>query len=59
MKTAALAAVFAFMLISYALVSTQDHDDAVQTRSLYCDMVAEWHKTGGEYGWPPYEGECK
>jgi hypothetical protein len=32
-------------------------DKTVQTEhSHYCDMVAEWDASNGEWGWPPYKG---
>ena len=49
-----LAMTFALVLF----VSNEDFKDAQEARSLYCEMVAAWHSSGGEYGWPPFEGEC-
>ena len=27
-------------------------------RQNYCDRVQDWKDSGGEYGWPPFDGEC-
>jgi len=26
------------------------------SHQIYCDMVAEWDASNGEWGWPPYQG---
>lgn len=47
------------MFLAFAVLSHMDYSDAVQQESLYCEMVAAWHESKGEFGWPPYNGECK
>ena len=59
MKTAAATIVLAMFFALMILVSNEDFKDAHQAQSLYCEMVAAWHQSGGEYGWPPFEGECE
>ena len=49
----------ALLFIAFAVLSHMDYNDAVQQESLYCEMVAAWHESNGEFGWPPYNGECK
>jgi len=49
-----LAMFFALMI----LVSNEDFKDSQQAQSLYCEMVSAWQQSGGEFGWPPFEGEC-
>jgi len=58
MKTAAAVLVLAMFFALVLFVSNEDYKDAVQAQSLYCEMVQAWHSSGGEYGWPPFEGEC-
>jgi len=58
MKTAAAVLVLAMFFAFVLFVSNEDYKDAVQAQSLYCEMVQAWHSSGGEYGWPPFEGEC-
>ena len=49
----------ALVFISVILLSNEDYKDAVQAQSLYCEMVQAWKQSGGEYGWPPFNGECE
>ena len=58
MKTAAAVMALAMFFALVLFVSNEDFKDAQQARSLYCEMVDAWHQSGGEYGWPPFEGEC-
>ena len=58
MKTAAAVMALAMFFALVLFVSNEDFKDAQQARSLYCEMVDAWHTSGGEYGWPPFEGEC-
>ena len=52
---AAIAVVFA----SVILLSNEDYKDAVEAQSHYCEMVQAWKQSGGQYGWPPFNGECE
>ena len=58
MKAAAAVIVLAMFFALVLFVSNEDFKDAQQARSLYCEMVAAWHASNGEFGWPPFEGEC-
>jgi len=49
------AALFLGML---SIVGNMEAEDKRQERERYCQMVDMHHETGGEYGWPPYNGEC-
>ena len=51
----AMAAVFVCVI----LLSNEDYKDAVEAQSHYCQMVAAWHDSKGQYGWPPFNGECQ
>ncbi len=30
-----------------------------ENRDLYCEMIEIHEETGGDYGWPPFDGECE
>ena len=48
------------MLFSAVLVvNSLDKRSEANERDLYCEMVAEYKASNGEYGWPAYKGECK
>ena len=47
------------LLALYGLVGNGDVRDEQAQRDRYCDMVELWGQTGGEAGWPPYNGKCK
>jgi len=49
----------AAFFVAMGIVGTMDKQDAEAERERYCEMVQMHHDTGGEYGWPPYKGECK
>ena len=40
-------------------VTSGDQSEAERQAALYCEMVEIWDQTDGEYGWPPYKGECE
>jgi len=40
-------------------VTAPDQSEAERQAEQYCEMVRVWHETAGEYGWPPYDGECE
>ena len=46
-------------LIAGLYVTGGDQSEAERHAELYCEMVDIWHETAGEYGWPPYKGECE
>jgi len=50
------AVLFLFML---SWVGNMEAEDRAAQRAHYCEMVQMHHDTGGEYGWPPYKGECE
>ena len=49
----------ALVFVSVILLSNEDYKDAVEAQSHYCEMVQAWHDSRGEYGWPPFNGECE
>jgi hypothetical protein len=52
----ALAVVVALISI-WAVAGLGDYEEAVRHQQQYCEMVEIYHESGGEYGWPPYQGE--
>jgi len=50
------AALFLAMLSS---VGNMEAEDRKQERERYCEMLDIWNETNGEYGWPPYKGDCE
>ena len=47
------------VFVSIIVMSNEDYKDAVEAQSHYCQMVAAWHDSKGQYGWPPFNGECR
>lgn len=48
-----------FLLSAVVIVSTLDKRSEQNQASLYCEMVAEYKASNGEYGWPAYKGEMQ
>jgi len=48
----------AAILAALGLVGNADRHEAERQAEQYCDMVEIYHETGGDAGWPPYNGEC-
>jgi len=44
-----------------AMVGNMQAQDRKAELENYCEMVAIWDESNGEYGWPPYDGreECQ
>ena len=47
------------LLALYGLVVNGDVQDEQAQRDRYCDMIELWAETGGDAGWPPYNGNCE
>jgi len=45
-------------LVAWGMLGKYDNLEAQKQRDTYCEMVEIHNETGGEYGWPPYDGEC-
>jgi hypothetical protein len=41
-----------------SIVGNMEAEDKKAERQHYCEMLDIWNETGGEYGWPPYKGDC-
>jgi len=42
-----------------SIVGNMNAEDKRQERERYCQMLELWNETDGQYGWPPYKGECE
>lgn len=51
--------VLGWVMLVYGVERTMNDDLAQAKNEHYCDMVAIWHITDGDLGWPPYNGECQ
>ena len=49
----------ALFLAMLSIVGNMEAEDRKQERERYCEMLDIWNETDGEYGWPPYKGECE
>lgn len=43
--------VLLILVIAYLFLDSAEYDP-------YCDMVSIWEETNGNFGWPPFRGEC-
>jgi len=46
-------------IVALALIGNIEREDQIAERQHYCEMVDLHRESGGEYGWPPYKGECE
>ena len=49
----------ALFLAMLSIVGNMNAEDKRQERERYCQMLELWNDTDGEYGWPPYKGDCE
>jgi len=49
----------ALFLAMLSIVGNMNAEDKRQERERYCQMLELWNETDGEYGWPPYKGDCE
>lgn len=47
----------AAVLLVFGLVGNADHDQPLLEQRHYCEMVALFVATQGEFGWPAYREE--
>jgi len=51
------------VILCLAILANDDYEEAVAQRDMYCDMVDQFRKSDGRYGWPDYRGtyekQCK
>lgn len=59
MRLLIYAAAAILFVSTMSIIGNMEKADAEAERELYCEMVETYHETGGEYGWPPYKGECE
>jgi len=46
------------LFLAYGLAGNADMQEQERQAERYCQMVDLWAETGGDAGWPPYDGEC-
>jgi len=46
-------------ILAYGLIGTADMQEQERQAEQYCEMVEIWAETGGDAGWPPYNGKCE
>lgn len=44
------------LLVVVAGLFPEGPNEPELSHQMYCSMVAEWDKSKGEWGWPPYQG---
>jgi len=49
----------ALFLAMLSIVGNMNAEDKRQERERYCQMLELWNETDGQYGWPPYKGDCE
>lgn len=50
--------IIAVFVLCLALVLTGKPEQQAEYNH-YCEMVEIYKDSGGEYGWPPFRGECE
>lgn len=40
------------------LIHSNDMAEQEIQRDHYCERVQDYKESNGQYGWPPYKGEC-
>ena len=48
----------AVFIAVYLIAGNHDLHDLQSQDAGYCELVDIWHQTGGDFGVPPYRGEC-
>ena len=56
MSDLGISVVCAIMALCAVVVMSSDYEDHKQMDAHYCDMVKLYKNSGGENGWPDYEG---
>lgn len=49
------------IIIAMGIAGQADYEEEQRQVEQYCEMVVMWKESGGEKGWPAYDGEevCK
>lgn len=45
------------IVIAMGIVGASDYEEEQRQTVQYCEMVRLWKQTGGQAGWPAYDGE--
>lgn len=57
MRLRYLIGAIALLIIGLSWADSEQAEEEAQ-RALYCEMVQINKDSGGQYGWPAYDGEC-
>lgn len=58
--TAPIAVLAALILLVVGIgLSVGGESEEQLQRDHYCEMVEIYEQTGGEFGWPAFDGECE
>ena len=52
LPTALFVTIVAMIILVSMIEESQEHSSQ---QSMYCEMVATYHETKGNYGWPDYQ----
>jgi len=52
---------FTAIIVAMGIAGHMDVEEEERQQEQYCEMVKLWKESGGEKGWPAYNGEeqCK
>lgn len=45
------------LIVAMGIVGQSDYEEEQQQVKQYCEMVNLWKQSGGQSGWPAYDGE--
>ena len=54
---AAAVLLWVLAVIALGFAGSTDLQEAERQQAERCQMVAQWHESNGQYGWPPTGGE--
>ena len=46
-----------FLIIAFGIAGQADYEEERRQAEQYCEMVQLWKQSGGQAGWPAYDGE--
>lgn len=47
----------AWIIAAMGIAGQLDYEEEQRQTAQYCEMVATWKESGGQAGWPAYDGE--
>jgi hypothetical protein len=58
MRPSYLVGAIVLLIIGLSCAGSEQAEEEAQ-RALYCEMAQIYKDSGGQYGWPAYDGECE